>query len=200
MTIAVICAAVLVLGAGSSGASTTASARGASACPAAWRAGWQKLANRIGAPVYCPTWLPNPLDGRIKGPWEDGFSIKKDRSYFLSFLSHDHGDVHVIFRGYPGRTRIPSCVTVTLNGSKAIRGRIPCFADPNGTVSVGPIHATLYTVNQDADTWHLLYAWRHQGSLYTVSQHVIAPFTDMQVRRNLLRMLHGLVLVRPASR
>src|SRR5207302_7688393 len=27
-------------------------------CPAAWRPGWQKLANRAQAPVYCPSWMP----------------------------------------------------------------------------------------------------------------------------------------------
>jgi hypothetical protein len=180
-------------------ASTGAAGKQAASCPAAWRAGWQQLANRIGAPVYCPSWMPNPLDARIKGQWEDGYSIKPDRSFFLSFLSHDHGDVHVIFRGYPGRTKVPTCVTVTLNGGKTLRGKTPCFADPHGVVQVGPISATLYTVNQDADQWHLLYAWRHHGSLYTVSEHVIAPLTYAQVQRNLVHMLRSLVLLQPKS-
>lgn len=199
-SIAAACVAALVLGAGSSGAASPhAAGKRAASCPAAWRAGWQHLADRIGAPVYCPSWLPGPLDARIDGPWEDGYSVKPDRSYYLSFLSHDQGDVHVIFRGYPGRTKIPTCVTVTLNGSKTRRGTTPCFADPRGTVKVGPIRALLYTVNQDAEQWHYLYAWRHEGSLYTVSEHVIQPFTPAQVRRNLIHMLRGLVLLRPSK-
>src|SRR2546428_13530484 len=43
------------------------SASSAGSCPAAWRGGWQALANRIQAPVYCPTWMPDPLDARIGG-------------------------------------------------------------------------------------------------------------------------------------
>ena len=33
-------------------------------CPTAWKAGWQRLANRIHAPVYCPSWLPDPTVSR----------------------------------------------------------------------------------------------------------------------------------------
>jgi hypothetical protein len=55
----------------------------------------------------------------------------------------------------------------------------------------------MYSANQDADQWHLLYAWRHNGSLYTVSEHVIAPYTGPQVLRNLQKLLHSLVLVDP---
>jgi hypothetical protein len=54
-------------------------------------------------------------------------------------------------------------------------------------------------VNQDADQWHILFAWRHRGSLYTISQHVIQPYTYRSVVKNLERMLAGLVLVRPQA-
>ena len=77
-----------------------------------WRSGWQALANKVQAPVYCPTWMPNPLDAKIGGQYIDINSIGKDRSYLVSFLEHGDlgsGDVHVNFRGYPGRTTIPSC-------------------------------------------------------------------------------------------
>ena len=164
--------------------------------------GWQQLANRIQAPVYCPTWMPNPLDAQIGGEWQDIYSIDKDRSYLVSFLSHGEGasgDVHVNFRGYPGRARIPQCATlITVEGQKPIRGKTPCFANPSGTRRVAGIVATMYTVNQDADQWHVLLAWRHQGSLYAVSEHVIRPYTYEQVVSNLDRLLKSLVLVRPA--
>ncbi len=82
------------------------------ACPAPWARGWQKLADKVGAPVYCPTWMPNPLDAQIGGQYQDIYSISKDRSYLVGFLEHGDlgsGDVHVNFRGYPGRSTIPTC-------------------------------------------------------------------------------------------
>jgi hypothetical protein len=191
--------AALVLGAGA--AVVPAAGKGA-VCPAAWKAGWVKLAGKVAAPVYCPTWMPNPLDAKIGGQWQDIYSIGKDRSYLVSFLSHGDagsGDVHVNFRGYPGRTTIPTCDSVTIEGNRVVRGKVACFADPRGTLRVGNILATVYTVNQDADQWHVLYAWRHAGSLYTVSEHVIKPYTYKQVLNNLHKLMHSLVLVGPAQ-
>jgi hypothetical protein len=180
-----------------SAASGAPAARG---CPVAWKSGWQALANRIQAPVYCPTWMPNPLDAKIGGDFIDINSVHKDRSYLISFLEHGDqgsGDVHVNFRGYVGRTTIPTCTTVVLTDKKPIRGHTPCFADAAGTRTAAGIRATVYRVNQDADQWHILLAWRHKGSLYSISEHVIKPYTYRQVVKNLDRMLAGLVLVRP---
>ena len=175
----------------------------ATSCPKAWLAGWARLADTIRAPVYCPSWMPNPLDARIGGQWQDIYSIGKDRSYLVSFLYHGEppsGDVHVNFRGYPGRTTIPRCATIILAGkNKVVRGKTPCFADAHGTVRAHGIKATLYTTNQDADQWHLLLLWRHHGSLYTLSEHVIKPYTDRQVLKNLRKLLSSLVLVRPTG-
>src|SRR2546425_7916934 len=115
--------AALALAALVPAASSASSAR---SCPAAWKSGWQALANRIQAPVYCPTWMPNPLDAKISGQYVDIDSVNKDRSYLISFLEHGDlgsGDVHVNFRGYPGRTTIPTCTTVIPNGKKTIRGK-----------------------------------------------------------------------------
>jgi hypothetical protein len=43
-----------------------------------------------------------------------------------------------------------------------------------------------------------LFEWRHSGSLYTISEHVIKPYaSSTQVTKNLDRLLAGLVLVRP---
>jgi hypothetical protein len=171
------------------------------ACPAVWLAGWQALANKVQGPVYCPRWMPNPLDAKIGGQYIDINSVNKDRSYLISFLEHGDagsGDVHVNFRGYPGRTAIPRCTTVIPNGKKTIRGVTPCFADPIGVRTAPGIRATAYRVNQDADQWHILRAWKHNGSLYTVSEHVIKPYDSAtKVLGNLTRLLHGLVLVQP---
>jgi hypothetical protein len=179
-----------------------ASAAAPRGCPSAWAHGWQQLANRIQAPVYCPTWMPNPLDAKISGEYTDIYSVTKDRSYLVSFLEHGDlgsGDVHVNFRGYPGRTAIPKCTTV-INGKKTIRSTTPCFSGFVGTRSAKGITASVYRVNQDADQWHILLAWRYKSSLYTISEHVIKPYdSSTAVLRNLDRMLAGLVLVRPES-
>jgi hypothetical protein len=180
----------------SAGAGTTSLS-----CPSAWRAGWQHLADKLQAPVYCPTWMPSPLDAQIGGQYEDIYSIGRDKSYLVSFLTHGDlgsGDVHVNFRGYPGRTTIPRCQTIALEGKKTIRGVAPCFADASGTMRAPGIKATVYRVNQDADQWHILLAWRYHGSLYTVSEHVIKPYLSAtRVAKNLQRLLNSLVLVRP---
>ena len=171
------------------------SAQTPTSCPKAWAAGWQALANKIKAPVYCPTWMPNPLDAHIGGQYQDIYSVGKDRSFLVSFLEHGDlgsGDVHVNFRGYPGNTVIPKCP------APVGKGKIPCFSDPAAHMTSNGIRATVYQVNQGADQWHILLAWHYDKSLYSVSEHVIAPYRfSSQVKRNLQKLLNSLVLVRP---
>ena len=170
-------------------------------CPQKAKAGWQRLANRIKAPVYCPTWLPDPLDGVIRSRWNNIDEVSRDRSYLESWVWQETGpgaaggELHVNLRGYPGRTSIPKCV----NADSKKRELIPCFSDPHGRARANGIVATVFTVNQDADQWHVLYAWRHGGSLYTVSEHVAPPLNYTKVRRYLDRIIRGLVLVRPQA-
>jgi hypothetical protein len=165
-------------------------------CPAAWSKGWQALADKVAAPVYCPAWMPNPLDAHIGGQYQDIYSVGKDRSYLVSFLEHGDlgsGDVHVNFRGYPGRSTIPTCP------GQVKDAKVPCFADPVGHMTANGIRATVYQVNQGADQWHVLLMWHHRGSMYTVSQHVIVPYDSAtRVKKNLQRLLKSLVLVEPA--
>jgi len=176
------------------------------ACPAGWLLGWQRLANRIQAAVYCPAWIPDPLTGQIIGRVSYGgaggyvLSVDKDRSYLASFAWQEipTGEVHVNLRGYPGKTAVPTCVSEDFNAGKLVRKPVPCFSEPRGTVRERGITATVYTVNQDADLWHILYAWRYRGSLYTISEHVAKPLNYSQVTANLHRMLRNLVLVKPS--
>jgi len=179
----------------------SASPRAAARCPAAWKAGWQRLANRIHAPVYCPTWMPSPLDGKIGGDWDNGVSADPDRSYLVSFLWHEppSQDVHVNFRGYPGRTAVPRCIDVRTVAGRTRRRSIPCFSDPRGARRIGKLLVTVYTVNRDADQWHVLYAWRRRGSLYAVSEHVAKPLTYRRVVANLDRLVEGLVRIDPST-
>ena len=168
-----------------------------SSCPSAWNAGWQKLANKIRADVYCPAWVPDPLTGQIGGRWNNINSVSKDRSYLIGFVWQEIGqEIHINLRGYPGVTKVPSCRSIDLVGGKKRVTKIPCFADSRGEKTVAGIRVTEYTVNQDADQWHVLYAWRHNGSLYTLSEHVAPPYTFPRIVQNLNRMMQSLVLVR----
>lgn len=199
---AALCAVVFILvAAGCGGDEDESAPRAATAapvCPAEWKPGWQRLANRIQAPVFCPSWMPNPLTGEIDGPWESGYAVKRDRSYLVSFLWHEAGnDVHVNFRGYPRSTKIPTCEDTQTVGGVTHRRKIPCFSDRQRTRRIGRFDVTLYTVNQGVDQWHLLYTWKTAGSLYALSEHVAPPFSLRRVHQNLERMLRGLTRVEP---
>jgi hypothetical protein len=185
---------------GSGDGDRAAAASTAPSCPKAWLGSWQRLANRISAPVYCPGWLPDPLTGQIGGRWNNIDSVSPDRSYLQSFVWQEMGtEIHVNLRGYPGVARIPNCIETNTVAGVTKRTKVPCFADPAGPKRAPGIAATMYTVNQDADQWHVLYAWRHGGALYTLSEHVAPPLSYRKVVQNLDRMLRNLVLVRPAA-
>ena len=110
-----IAALVAALAACSGGGSDSAAAEPAApVCPKSSRASWQKLANEIKAPVYCPSWFPHPLGGKFSGRFFNGRSVDPDRSYLVSWAWFESGggviqEVHVNLRGYPGSTRIPTC-------------------------------------------------------------------------------------------
>jgi len=197
--VGVLVAAALALA--GCGASDSVNASAKVRCPAKALAGWQRLANRIDAPVFCPSWLPDPLDGVIGSQWNNIDEVSRDRSYLLSWVWQETGlgaaggEKHVNLRGYPGRTRIPRCV----DADSKQRQLIPCFSDNAGKVRAGGLTATVYDVNQDADQWHVLYAWHYAGGLYTVSEHVAPPFGYRKVRQNLDRMLRGLVPIKPTA-
>ena len=196
-------ALVAALGSGCGGEAAAPAAvdkPAAKACPSSWRAGWQALADRIGSPVYCPSWMPNPLDAKIHGDWNTVNAVARDGSYLVGFAWQERAEeVHVNFRGYPGRTAVPTCIDTTYDSGKTHRRKVPCFSDPRGTKRFGDTTVTMYTVNRDADQWHVLYAWRSNGSLYALSEHISPPLTYARVVRNLDRMMRGLAVLRPAG-
>ena len=165
----------------------------------AHRAGWQRLANRVNAPVYCPAWLPDPLVGQIGSQWNNINAVSPDRSYLESFVWQETGggaaggELHVNLRAYPGRAKIPTCRT---GGSDS--RNVPCFASPVGRIAANGISSPVYTVNQDADSWHYALVWRRYGTLYTLSEHVAPPLTFDHVVRYLKQELASLVLIEPA--
>ena len=191
--LALLALALALAGCGDGGGRAGAAVKAKPSCPAA--KGWQQLADSIRAPVYCPRWMPDPLNGVIKGQWNNIYSVSPDRSYLVGFIWFEHGsgELHVNLRGYPGRTKIPKCPAAVGKGT------LPCFADPHGQMRANGIDATVYTVNQGADQWHVLLAWHRKGSLYTLSQHVAAPLSYEQVVADLKRMQRDLVLVAPKA-
>ena len=76
-------------------------------------AAWQKLANRVGVPVYCPGWLPDPLTGKLGAVDNNIHSVSADRSYLQSWVWQETGggaaggELHVNLRAYPGRDEDP---------------------------------------------------------------------------------------------
>src|SRR5918912_966058 len=76
-------------------ASSAAGPKGAAppkkACTAAQLAGWKKLARRIHAAVYCPSWLPDPLDGVIGSRWNNIDEVSRDGSYLESWVWQETG-------------------------------------------------------------------------------------------------------------
>jgi hypothetical protein len=189
-------AAVLAVGAA---VGAGAHGRAAASCPKAWAASWQRLANRIHAPVYCPSWLPDPLTGQIGGKWNIIDSVARDRSYLIGFAWQEMGqEIHVNLRGYPGVTKVPTCRETNQVDGKTQTIHIPCFSDPHPPTTIAGLRVTEYTVNQDADMWHVLYAWTYNRSLYTISQHISLPLTFPMVVRDLKQELAGLVLIKPA--
>jgi hypothetical protein len=164
----------------------------------AHRGQWQSLANRMKMPVYCPSWLPDPLTSQIGGQWNSMSSIEPRSGYVESFIWQDtdtpgiSGVEHVILHGYPRRTTIPRCLSIE-------NVPVPCFGGPKQVIVRNGIHARLYTVNQDFDTWHLALLWRHAGNVYVVSQHLAAPLTYAGVLNELTHELNDLVLIKPQS-
>ena len=203
LILAVLALAAAGCSLGDDGVDATASAsEPAAACPAAWKPGWQELANRVGVTIYCPSWMPSPIDAEIDGQWNSsGPIVNKDRSFLAGFLWHEagSGDVHVNFRAFPGKTAIPRCIDTQTSGGKTRRRSVPCFSDPQGTRQVGDKKVTVYTVSRDADQWHVTYVWREKGTLYAVSEHVAPPLTFRRVLENLDRIVGGLEAIEPTA-
>jgi hypothetical protein len=170
-------------------------------CPEGWREDWQRLANRIEAHVYCPSWMPDPLDGDMDSSWNNIQSVGADGSYLLGWTWYEvhSGELHVNLRGQPGNTKIPTCQEVETEAGVTRRRKVPCFADPGEKKKLGELEVQVYTRNRGADVWHVLYAWEDEGSLYAVSQHVAEPLTYAQVVESLDRITRGLVRIEPTN-
>ena len=80
---------------------------------------------------------------------------------------------------------------------KGLPSLMPCLASLHGDCSANGISATMDTVNQDADRWHVALVWLRQGSLSSLSERVAAPLTFSEVITLLKQQLRSLVVVGP---
>ena len=160
-------------------------------CPAQFRGEWQELANRVEVPVYCPTWLPDPLVGEVHHP-----SVDPDRSYQIGF--HDSelrsAETHVVLAAYPNG-KAPRCED--LDTGKIVS----CWLEPSGTKRIRGIEVTVYERGLGHESQHLVYAWTSGGTLYSASNHIDRRENSAIPRpvaeRNLERIMRGLVRIKP---
>lgn len=200
VVIASLTALTVGCGGNTSSSNSPAGAPAETSCPKAWKAGWQQLADRIDATVYCPKWLPSPLTGLLGGSTAS-LSVSPDRSFLVTFLDQHEGfELHATMRGYPGTTEIPECRVVdVLDGGETVESRAPCFGKPSGTRRVGGMMVTVYNEGLDADEHHVIYAWEHAGSLYTLGHHAHHSVTRSRAVGNLDRIMRSLAVVEPSS-
>ena len=165
-------------------------------------AGWRALANRIDADVYCPGGLPDPLVGRSAGTSNNINSVSKDRSYLESFIWQDTDTPGTERRAARHPPRLPGPDGDPDRASTGLKDKrpTPCFAGAHGHVTENGIKTTLYTVNQDADEWHLLLLWHHKGGLYILSEHLAPPLDYRKVVAYLKQELGSLVSSRRPTR
>ena len=82
-----------------------------------WAAGWQTWANRVGMPIWCPGWMPDPIDAIIHGQWNTARVAR--HQWQLGYAWLEIGQlVHVIFEGYP-----PGHVPADLRGQHPLLRR-----------------------------------------------------------------------------
>jgi hypothetical protein len=173
---------------GSSSADTTpSSAAAAHGCPPSWRPGWQKWANKVQMPVYCPGWMPT-VTGQIKSQWNTAYAPGHDNWQLgFAWLEFDNL-VHIIFEGYAPKAFPPNC-----EGS-------PCFAGYIGSQQVGRFHVRWYDHNLASHTGHIAAIFRANGYIYVVSMHIAPPSTTLtRTKADVVHILKTLTKIDPQS-
>ena len=152
--------------------------------------GWQRLANRIDAPVYCPSWMPDPLVPTDRRPLEQ-HRLGRSRSQLPRELRLAGGGRPQHAGGAREPARLPRrdgdpdvCEdTLTVKG-KTYRTKIALLRRSAGHVALEQRdHRDDVHRQPGRRPWHVLYAWQRGGSLYTISEHVAPPFTLREGRR-----------------
>jgi hypothetical protein len=138
--------------------------------------------------IYCPGWLPSPIDGVIHGQWNT--ARVPDKQWQLGYAWLEQGElVHVVFEGYPPGTFPPSC-----EGTPCFGGREP-RVEP-----VGGRGVTWYDHNLASHTGHIAAIFHAGGNVYVISIHVASPVSTPAVAKSDLRhIIRSLAPVRPGG-
>ena len=188
------CASLLALLAacacGGGAAADPVSSRPAATCPATLEPGWQQWTNRIGAVVYCPSYVPPPITAEIDGQWNTAKAPGRRWQLGFAWLEHDQLE-HLVFEGYPDAAWPPTCPG---------KPRRPCFAHVVGKDTINGFDVTWYDHNQASHWHHLAATFAANGYHYVVSMHIIDPYgSEQKVRAALTRTLQGLVPLKPGG-
>ncbi|HYX86269.1 MAG TPA: hypothetical protein VE777_14965 [Gaiellales bacterium] len=136
--------------------------------------------------VYCPGWLPSPIDGVIHGQWNTARVAQ--RQWQLGYAWLEQGQlVHVVFEGYPPGTFPPEC-----------EGR-PCFAGREpGTEAVAGHTVTWYDHNLASHTGHIAAVFRAGPDTYVTSIHVASPISTKAIAKaDLQHIIRSMSPLRP---
>lgn len=155
-------------------------------CPKQWSADWQAWADKVGMTVWCPTWLPSPIDGRIGPQNEYNTARSPGRHWQLGYVWRDEdfsGLVHVVFEGMPDSMWPPRCA-----------GMI-CFAGPDGTSTIAGHKVRWYAHNMGSSSGHIAAVFHDGGNAYVVSMHVFGTVDEQQTQEMVRKMVAGLVAV-----
>ncbi len=183
----VVLAALLGAAACTGGHSTAATSH-AARCPPQRTASWQRWADRVHMTVFCPSWLPVQLDGAVGGP--DTTATSAGRHWQVQFVwrADDFSQlIHVVFEGFAPGTWPARC------------GGQPCYGDPAGSEVVAGRRVTWYLENHGSSTGHVAAGFREGRNRYTLSLHVIDPYTAASARATVRRIVAGLVAIAPRS-
>lgn len=169
-------AVVVTAAACGSGSSTSGSkAAAASGCAKAWKAGWQAWTDRVGMPVWCPGWMPSPVDAIIHGQWNT--ARIEQRQWQLGYAWLEEGQlVHVVFEGYPPGTFPPRCEGV------------PCFGgEEPGSETIRGHVVHWYDHNHASHSGHVAGIFKSGPDTYVVSIHVASPVSTRAIAKRDLR-------------
>jgi len=170
-----VAVAVISAGCGSGSSDSGSNPTVASGCSKTWKAGWQKWTDKVRMPVWCPGWMPSPIDAIIHGQWNS--ARVEQHQWQLGYAWLEEGQlVHVIFEGYPQGTFPPRCEGVACFG-----GEEPAAEQIAGHV----VH--FYDKNHASHSGHIAAIFRSGPDTYVVSIHVASPVSTKAVAKRDLR-------------
>jgi hypothetical protein len=172
-------------GSGSSGSGSKPTA--VSGCAKTWKAGWQKWTDRVGMPVWCPGWMPSPIDAIIHGQWNT--ARVEQHQWQLGYAWLEEGQlVHVVFEGYPPGTFPPNCEGV------------PCFGgEEPGTEKIAGHVVRWYDHNHASHSGHIAAVFKSGPNTDVVSIHVASPVSTKAIaKRDLGHIISSSSLLKPS--